>query len=358
MVKKGGGILVKKGGAVRQLTTQPFNQVTIKQLVYHLTDHLTGTNIDTDEQGNVLEAVDYYPFGGVRVDEKSGGYENKYKYTGKELDADTGLYYYGARYYDAGIGRFVSEDPIALFNPEQFLFDPQQLNFYSYGRNNPVLYNDPNGCGAREFAAGFSNAYYTNYTFGFGRNNSSDSSYRMGQALGDGMSLFQGLAEMASGILLAGGGTIISGTGVGVAVGVPSVAAGATMVAHGSTLAGSSINNTIKKESKNNTSGSSKNKSSTPSRGLAPDGVKPPVPDPDNLKIKPASRPSEAGKGGKSYWDSKGGEWRYFPGDNYHNPHWDYNPQQSGKIDGLPGNQWRNIQIGDKPAVKPLKNNP
>jgi len=61
------------------------------------------------------------------------------KFTGQRLD-NSGLYYYGARYYDAGIGRFISSDTIV---PEPF--NPQSLNRYSYTLNNPLKYTDPSG---------------------------------------------------------------------------------------------------------------------------------------------------------------------------------------------------------------------
>jgi hypothetical protein len=79
-------------------------------------------------------------------------------------------------------------------------------------------------------------------------------------------------------------------------------------------------------------------------RGLPPEGVHPPVP--GDLTPGPASRPSEAGKGGQSLWDKDGGEWRYFPGDKYHNPHWDFNPHNT------PNAPWENLPIGDLPPVK------
>ncbi len=109
-------------------------------VVYHHTDHLTGSNVDTDDMGNVLQLLDYYPYGDVRLDEQSSSYENDYKFTGKEKDEDTGLYYYEARYYDSGIGRFISLDP--WFGD---ISDPQSLNKYAYVRNNPLKYVDPSG---------------------------------------------------------------------------------------------------------------------------------------------------------------------------------------------------------------------
>ena len=81
-----------------------------------------------------------------------------------------------------------------------------------------------------------------------------------------------------------------------------------------------------------------------PPRGLPPEGVEPPVA--GDLTPGPASRPSEAGKGGQSLWDETGGEWRYFPGDKYHNPHWDFNPHNA------PNSPWGNVPIGDLPPVK------
>ncbi len=78
-----------------------------------------------------------------------------------------------------------------------------------------------------------------------------------------------------------------------------------------------------------------------PARGLPPEGVRPPVEGP--LTPGPASRPSEAGKGGQSLWDKDGGEWRYFPGDKWHNPHWDYNGH------GNPKSPWDNIPINGLP---------
>lgn len=80
-------------------------------------------------------------------------------------------------------------------------------------------------------------------------------------------------------------------------------------------------------------------------RGLPPEGLRPPVA--GTLTPGPASRPSEQRVGGQSLWDEKGGEWRYFPGDKYHNPHWDYNPHNMPK-----GAPWQNVPINNLPPVK------
>jgi hypothetical protein len=81
-----------------------------------------------------------------------------------------------------------------------------------------------------------------------------------------------------------------------------------------------------------------------PVRGLPPGGVRPPVL--GDVTPGPASRPSEVDKGGQSLWDENGGEWRYFPGDKYHNPHWDFNPHKK------PNAPWENVPIGALPPVK------
>jgi len=83
-----------------------------------------------------------------------------------------------------------------------------------------------------------------------------------------------------------------------------------------------------------------------PPRGLPPEGVRPPIPEADQCQPGPASRPSERDKGGQSLWDPSGGEWRWFPGDKWHNPHWDHNAHD-GK-----SSPWVNVPHGDLPPVK------
>ena len=81
-----------------------------------------------------------------------------------------------------------------------------------------------------------------------------------------------------------------------------------------------------------------------PVEGLPPEGISPPVEGP--LTEGPASRPSRAAKGGRSLYDEHGGEWRYFPGDERHNPHWDYKARPG------PGSKWGNVGIGGLPPLK------
>ena len=108
-------------------------------------DHLGGTNVVTDSNGEMVQTIDYYPFGAIRFDNQPGDFNQKRKYTGHEYDQETDLNYMGARYQSGQIGRFISVDPASQNNPEKFLSDPQQLNMYSYARNNPLYYVDPTG---------------------------------------------------------------------------------------------------------------------------------------------------------------------------------------------------------------------
>jgi RHS repeat-associated protein len=110
---------------------------------YYLKDHLGNTRVSFSQTGKVLQDNSYYPYGMglgeslTYVDNKA--IENKYKYNGKEMQDDFGLgwYDYGARMYDAQIGRWHVVDPMA---EKYSSFSP-----FHYAYNNPLLYVDPNG---------------------------------------------------------------------------------------------------------------------------------------------------------------------------------------------------------------------
>jgi len=117
---------------------------------YFLTDHLGSVDVVLDEEGNVVERADYLPYGNdrLRIDNSPGESDN-HKFTGKEKDDETGLMFYGARYYDPATGRFVSYDPMLLDEGSKPLAsnlqNPQALNPYTYALNNPVKYTDATG---------------------------------------------------------------------------------------------------------------------------------------------------------------------------------------------------------------------
>jgi len=125
------------------------------KLRYVHQDHLSGTAVITDANGNEVGSIKYYPYGETRS--TSGTLETDKKFTGQRLD-DTGLYYYNARYYDPAIGRFISPDTLVP-NPA----NPQAFNRYSYCLNNPLKYTDPSGhfgvISAIKFAIGMTKLY-------------------------------------------------------------------------------------------------------------------------------------------------------------------------------------------------------
>jgi len=106
------------------------------QYYYH-PDHLGSTSYVTDASGEVYQHLEYFAFGETFVEEHSNTNRTPFLYNGKELDDETGLYYYGARYYDARTSIWASVDPMAENYPS--------LNPYTYVANNPLNYVDPDG---------------------------------------------------------------------------------------------------------------------------------------------------------------------------------------------------------------------
>jgi RHS repeat-associated protein len=114
-------------------------------------DHLGSTRMVTDQNGTVVARHDYLPFGqeiiagyGGRPSLWGGLDTVNQKFTGKERDTESGLGYFGARYYGSSMGRFMSPDhPLIDQHPE----NPQSWNLYAYARNNPLINIDPTGLG-------------------------------------------------------------------------------------------------------------------------------------------------------------------------------------------------------------------
>jgi RHS repeat-associated protein len=101
-------------------------------------DHLGSAQVVLNSAGGVEAAQEFDPWGAVRP-ERGAVTQTSRNYTGQVLDG-TGLLYYHARSYDPGLGRFISPDPVV---PDPT--NPQDLNHYSYVRNNPLNYTDPSG---------------------------------------------------------------------------------------------------------------------------------------------------------------------------------------------------------------------
>jgi RHS repeat-associated protein len=104
---------------------------------FYITDQVGSTTIVIDAKGDVVSDNSYYSFGN---DKNATGTLEKYKFTGKEKENATGIYYYGARYYEPDIGRFLQADSL-----RGDIKMPQSLNKYAYVRNNPLKFVDPTG---------------------------------------------------------------------------------------------------------------------------------------------------------------------------------------------------------------------
>ena len=104
---------------------------------YH-SDHLGSTSYITDVFGKPVQYIEYLPFGEIMVEQSTNNIlENVYKFNAKELDTQTGYYYFGARYYDPGASVFLSVDPHA----ENYY----NISPYVYVANNPIVNVDPDG---------------------------------------------------------------------------------------------------------------------------------------------------------------------------------------------------------------------
>jgi RHS repeat-associated protein len=107
---------------------------TTPAIKYNLDDHLGSSNILVDENGTLVNQEEYYPFGETSF----GSYAKKrYRFCGKEKDEESGMYYYGARYYSPWLCRFISVDPLAADYP--------YLMPYNYAGNKPITHKDIDG---------------------------------------------------------------------------------------------------------------------------------------------------------------------------------------------------------------------
>jgi RHS repeat-associated protein len=130
-------------------TVKPDEAFENQQFYFH-DDHLGSTGFVTDEHANLTEHTEYFAFGETWVNEHPAQPTPvPYQYGAKEFDDETGLYYYGARYYNPRTQLWQSPDPIL----DQYLDgapaggvqQPSNLALYTYAKDNPVKYTDPDG---------------------------------------------------------------------------------------------------------------------------------------------------------------------------------------------------------------------
>jgi len=106
-------------------------------LYFFHNDQLGSSSVLTDSEGNPYQFLVYLPWGEVLGEQKAAPFSTPYQFNGKELDSETGLYNYGARYYDPSLSIWLSVDPLADLMPG---WSP-----YSYTFNNPINFTDPTG---------------------------------------------------------------------------------------------------------------------------------------------------------------------------------------------------------------------
>ena len=131
-----GNVVYENNSPKLLLTDAGYVSLSDGKYHYYLKDHQGNNQVVINQSGTVEEVNHYYPFGGVFA---SSGNVQPYKYNGKELDRKNGLewYDYGARHYDAALGRFMAVDSLAT---KHFSISP-----YVYCINNPVRFIDIDG---------------------------------------------------------------------------------------------------------------------------------------------------------------------------------------------------------------------
>ena len=111
------------------------------QFYYH-PDHLGSSSYITNLDGEVVQHIEYVPFGEVFIEERNSIWNTPYLFNAKEFDEETGLYYYGARYYDPRLNLWISTDPKQGLYPN--------YTTYAYSFNNTLVYVDLDGCEPKE----------------------------------------------------------------------------------------------------------------------------------------------------------------------------------------------------------------
>ena len=142
-----------------------------QNIYFYHPDHLGSTTFVTRLDGTEWEHMEYTPYGEQWIDEGTDRHIIGYRFTSKELDSETGLYYYGARYLDPATSRWMSADPAyGKYLPEipandkarkrntelvgeGGVFNPSNLAIYGYSGNNPLKYVDPSGNLPVDFSA-------------------------------------------------------------------------------------------------------------------------------------------------------------------------------------------------------------
>jgi RHS repeat-associated protein len=114
---------------------EPLAMLRSSTTSYYEADGLGSATSLSNMAGAAAQTYSYDSFGNIIA--ASGSLTNSFRYTGREYDTETGLYYYRARYYDPSVGRFISEDPLE--------FAGESTSFYEYDYDDPANFIDPSG---------------------------------------------------------------------------------------------------------------------------------------------------------------------------------------------------------------------
>jgi len=151
--------IIKIAGIIMMLMFTMVSVAPAADVVYYYYTDPAGTPMAmSDSAGAVVWRADYLPFGEETI--VASTVQNNKMFVGKEKDSESGLYYFGARYFDPATGRFGSPDSVGPVDPrtgkvkQEILHNPQRITPYIYGLNNPYRYVDDDGRWATEIGTG------------------------------------------------------------------------------------------------------------------------------------------------------------------------------------------------------------
>ena len=241
-----GNVVYENGSPKLLLTDVGYVSLSDGKYHYYLKDHQGNNRVVISSTGTVEEVNHYYPFGGVFA---SSGNVQPYKYNGKELDREGGLdwYDYGARHYDAALGRFLTRDPLAQ---KYWQWSP-----YAYCLDNPVRYVDPDGSDGFDVIVGYGIGFLTNVIPGTGGlrdlytptdaadyNNALRGADNASLALGAGLTAFGGGAMLAGETATLTGLAVTAGSaGAASPVALPVAGGGVVLTEAGALTAGAGV---------------------------------------------------------------------------------------------------------------------
>ena len=134
----GGGFCCNDNTTLRSFDPSKNDNPELYQFYYH-SDHLGSSSLITNLDGEIVQHIEYVPFGEVFIEERNNKWNTPFLFNAKELDEETGLYYYGARYYDPRTSVWISTDPLQEKYPS--------VSSYAYCYLSPIRYFDPTGMG-------------------------------------------------------------------------------------------------------------------------------------------------------------------------------------------------------------------